>query len=57
MKDLIASGSAVVVLLGFVGFVFAVLMQPIFVWIICARLKRTNKLLERIASDRYKALK
>lgn len=30
------------------GFIFAVVMQPIFVWIICARMKRTNKLLEQI---------
>ena len=29
-------------------FSFAVVMMPVFVWIICARLKRTNQILARI---------
>jgi isoprenylcysteine carboxyl methyltransferase (ICMT) family protein YpbQ len=37
-----------VILLATAAFLFAVVMQPIFVWIICARIKRTNALLLRL---------
>jgi len=49
MKDLLTAAPLIVILLAAAAFLFAVVMQPIFVWIICARIKRTNQLLERLA--------
>lgn len=48
MTEILSAAPAVVVLLLAAGFCFAVVMQPIFVWIICARMKATNATLKRI---------
>jgi len=52
MKDLpvtILTAIPVFVLIScFTAFLFAVVMQPIFVWVICARLKATNASLRRL---------
>lgn len=49
MKELL-TGASIVTVLAVCAFIFAVVMQPIFIWIICTRLKRTNELLRRIDS-------
>lgn len=56
MKEILAGGSAFLAVVAVAAFVFALVMQPIFVWMICARLKKTNQLLERMASN-HKALR
>jgi hypothetical protein len=57
MREIIAAAPAVVVLLVVAGFLFAVVMQPIFVWMICSRLKKTNRILSQIAdSSQHTAL-
>jgi isoprenylcysteine carboxyl methyltransferase (ICMT) family protein YpbQ len=48
MKDLLTAAPLIVILLAAAAFLFAVVMQPIFVWIICARLKATNAALRRM---------
>lgn len=48
MKDILPAVPAVFVIVGILAFAFAVVMQPVFVWMICARLKRTNQILSRI---------
>ena len=48
MNDVLTATSGITILLVAAAFLFAVVMQPIFVWIICARLKRTNQLLAKI---------
>ena len=48
MNDILTATSGITILLVAAAFLFAVVMQPIFVWIICARLKRTNQLLAKI---------
>lgn len=49
MKEILETAPALLVLLIAGAFVFAVVMQPIFIWIICVRMKRTNQLLQRLA--------
>jgi isoprenylcysteine carboxyl methyltransferase (ICMT) family protein YpbQ len=48
MNDVLTATSGITILLVAAAFLFAVVMQPIFVWIICVRLKRTNQLLAKI---------
>jgi len=48
MKEFLPTIPFFVFILAFIVFAFAAIMQPIFVWIICARLKRTNDILARI---------
>jgi len=48
MKELLTAVPAFVLLSCIAGFIFAVVMQPIFVWVICARLKATNASLRRL---------
>jgi hypothetical protein len=48
MKEFLLATPALVLLIAAAAFIFAVIMQPIFVWIICARVKRTNALLARV---------
>ena len=50
MQDILTAVPLVVILGLAAAFVFALVMQPIFIWIICARIKRTNQLLERLAN-------
>jgi hypothetical protein len=48
MNDILTATSGITILVAASAFLFAVIMQPIFVWIICARLKRTNQILSRM---------
>jgi len=48
MNDVLTATSGITILLVAAAFLFAVVMQPSFVWIICARIKRTNQILSRM---------
>jgi low affinity Fe/Cu permease len=48
MQEIIQTSPVILVIIGLLLFAFAVIMQPIFIWIICARLKRTNQLLAKM---------
>jgi len=48
MNDILTATSGITILVAASAFLFALVMQPIFVWIICARLKRTNQILSRM---------
>ena len=51
MKDILTATPLILVLIMSAAFLFAVVMQPIFVWLICARIKRTNQLLSKLAAN------
>jgi len=48
MKDILTAAPLIVILIAAAAFLFAVVMQPIFIWIICARIKATNASLRRL---------
>lgn len=48
MKEMFAAAPFLVIVIAGLVFAFAVIMQPIFVWMICSRLKKANKLLGSI---------
>jgi hypothetical protein len=50
MSETLAAVPFLVLIVLAIGFAFAVIMQPIFVWMICARIKATNASLKRIES-------
>jgi hypothetical protein len=56
MNDILTATSGITILVAASAFLFALVMQPIFVWIICARLKRTNQLLAKLEKTAAKPL-
>jgi isoprenylcysteine carboxyl methyltransferase (ICMT) family protein YpbQ len=56
MTDLLTASPFILIILAWAAFAFAVVMQPIFVWIICSRLKRTNQLLAKLEKNTVKPL-
>lgn len=48
MKDLLIVSPFILAILAYLAFVFAVIMQPIFVWMICHRVKKSNQILRSI---------
>lgn len=48
MKEILAATSGIPLLFAGVAFIFAVVMQPIFIWMICHRVKKSNEHLRSI---------